>query len=321
MTLQEANAIAVVDLERAEVTEVRPLGWKDHGLPGNGLDPSDRDGAVDIRTVEGLRGLYLPDAIDAFTSRGRTYLVTANEGDAREWGDYEEGARVKDLGEDGVPPVCADSPLAGLTGDADLGRLNVTLEDGLRAEGACYEHLYAFGTRSFSIWDAASGDLVFDSGDELEQVIAQVLPEAFNSNHSETNLEGRSDDKGPEPESVTIGEVRGRTYAFVGAERVGGVFAYDVTVPGRAHLVTYVNNRDTSISVEDDGEALLSAAGDLGPEGLAFIAAKDSPTRTPVLTVASEVSGTTTLLELDRIKGHGKRGWHDRGRGHGKNKD
>ncbi len=66
------------------------------------------------------------------------------------------------------------------------------------------------------------GELVFDSGDELERVTAEALGDAFNTNHSETNLEGRSDDKGPEPEALAIGTVAGRTYAFVGLERASG---------------------------------------------------------------------------------------------------
>lgn len=302
VSLQEANAIAVVDLPSATVTRLLPLGWKDHGADGARLDPSDRDGRIDIRTVEGLRGLYMPDTVEAFTSRGTTYLVTANEGDAREWGDYVEGARVGALGRNGLPPVCADSPLAGLTGNADLGRLNVTLEDGLRADGSCYENLYSFGARSFAIW-TTDGELVFDSGDQLEQITAQAVPAAFNSTHSATNLEGRSDDKGPEPEGLTIGEVRGRTYAFVGFERVGGVVVYDVTVPSRASFVTYVNNRDFSVSVEDDGVASLGAAGDLGPEGLTFVPQHRSPSGSPLLVVGSEVSGTTTLFEVTSLTG------------------
>lgn len=298
VTLQEANAIAVVDLRRARVVQLLPLGSRDYGVAG--LDPSDRDGGVAIRQVPGLRGLYQPDTIASFTSRGRTYLVTANEGDVREWGDYVESARVKDLGDDGLAPVCADSPLAALTGDADLGRLNVSTASGLRADGSCYETLYAFGSRSFSVW-TTDGDLVFDSGDGLEQITAAASPAFFNSNHTESNLEGRSDDKGPEPEGLAVGQVGGRTYVFVGLERVGGVVTYDVTDPSRARAVSYVNNRDFAVSVEDGGE--LAAAGDLGPEGLLFLPGEASPTRRPAVVVANEVSGTTTIYAVERGRG------------------
>ncbi|KNC20186.1 5'-nucleotidase [Arthrobacter sp. RIT-PI-e] len=298
VTLQENNAIAMVDLATAEVTDVWSLGYKDHGVPGNGISPSDRartaDPSANIRTFPGLRGIYQPDSIDSYTAGGRTYLVTANEGDAREWGDYVEGVRVKNLGSGGVAPLCADSPLAGLTGDADLGRLNVSTASGL-TEAGCYGELYAFGARSFSIW-TPDGTQVFDSGDDFEQITAAANPGYFNSNHSESNLEGRSDDKGPEPEGVVIGEVDGRTYAFIGFERVGGIAVYDITDPADSTFVTYVNNRNLAQSGNDGGNA--AAAGDLGPEGLTFIPAEDSPTGEPLLAVGNEVSGTTTLFAI-----------------------
>ncbi|HWS58138.1 MAG TPA: hypothetical protein VN257_06320 [Actinotalea sp.] len=138
----------------------------------------------------------------------------------------------------------------------------------------------------------------------FEQITAAALPEAFNSNHSETNLEGRSDDKGPEPEGLAIGQVRGRSYAFVGFERVGGVAVVDITVPTEATFVTYVNNRNLAVSVEDGGA--LADAGDLGPEGLTFLPAGASPTRQPMLAVANEVSGTTTLFGLEFLVGSGR---------------
>lgn len=295
--LQEANAVAVVDLVSASVTDIWPLGAKDHGLEGFGLDPSDRDPrnapTTDIRTFPGLKGLYMPDGINSYTAGGQTYLVTANEGDAREWGNYVEGARVKNLAEQDL--ICETSPLVDLTGDADLGRLNVSTASGLTAEG-CYNELYAFGARSFSIW-STDGQQVFDSGEAFEQITSAAIPSFFNSNHSESNLEGRSDDKGPEPENLAIGKIDGRTYAFIGFERVGGIAVFDITEPAASKFVTYLNNRNFAFSLEDDGN--LEGAGDLGPEGLAFIAAKDSPNGKPMIAVGNEVSGTTTLFEVE----------------------
>ena len=295
--LQEANAIATVDLASATVTDIFSLGFKDHSLEGNGLDASDKDDVIDIRTFEGIKGIYMPDGLNSYSAGGTTYLVTANEGDAREWGDYAEPSRVKDLAEDGYGPVCEN--LAALTGDADLGRLNVTIESGFNEAEGCYDELYSFGGRSFSIW-TTDGEQVFDSGDAFEQITAAAVPEFFNSNHSESNLEGRSDDKGPEPENLTIGEVDGRTYAFIGFERVGGVAVFDITDPAASSFVTYINNRDFSVSVEDadDPTAVLSQAGDLGAEGLAFIPAAESTTGEPLLAVANEVSGTVTLFAI-----------------------
>ena len=293
--LQEANAIAEVDLATATVTTIRPLGFKDHSLAGNGLDASDKDGEINIRSFPGLKGAYLPDGINSYTAGGKTYLVTANEGDAREWGDYSEGARVKDLGRDGIAPICEDSPAAALNDSKDLGRLNISLESGLNEAGTCYEELIAFGSRSFSIW-STDGKQVFDSGDDFEKITSAANPEFFNSNHSESNFEGRSDDKGPEPENLAIGTIGERNYAFIGLERVGGVMVYDITNPTASKFITYLNNRDFAQSVEDGGD--LGKAGDLGPEGLAFIPAADSPNGSPMLAIGNEVSGTTTLFEI-----------------------
>lgn len=303
VALQEANAFAVVDVESATVTDILPLGFKDHGVEGYGIDASDRDpqGAPtrNIETYPGLHGIYMPDGLASYEAAGETYLVSANEGDAREWGDYAEPVRVSGLGQNGLAPVCADSPLAGsLTADK-LGRLTVTRELGIEPGTDCYSELYSFGARSFSIW-STDGERVFDSGDAFEQITAAAAPGFFNSNHSESNLEGRSDDKGPEPESVVIGELSGRTYAFIGFERVGGIAVFDISEPAASTFVTYLNNRDFSVSVEDadDPAAVLSSAGDLGPEGLAFIPAESSPTGEPLLAVGNEVSGTTTVFAI-----------------------
>ncbi|WP_228372735.1 choice-of-anchor I family protein [Demequina maris] len=286
VTLQENNAIAVVDLHTARVTDILPLGAKDFSIEGNGIDASNKDDAITIQTWP-IYGLYMPDSIASYSVDGETYLVTANEGDAREWGDYEEPVGYDDL------VLCDDNPAIGLGSSKKLGKLDFTPESGLSADGSCYEALYAFGARSFSIW-TTDGTQVFDSGDDFEQVTALAEADHFNASNTNNEFDNRSDNKGPEPEGVTIGAIDGRTYAFVGLERVGGVMVYDVTEPTASTFVTYVNNRDFGIDPEED----LASAGDLGPEGLAFIAAEDSPSGTPLLAVANEVSGTTTLFEI-----------------------
>lgn len=298
--LQEANAVAVIDLDNAEVTDIWPLTPIDHSQPGNGLDVSDRDGAINIDNWP-ILGLQMPDGIYAYDAGGQTYLVTINEGDAREWGDYVEPSRIAGLGQGGLAPICETNPAFGLTAPEQLGRLNVTTASGLSDDGSCYEQLYSFGSRSISIW-TTTGELVYDSGDGIEQVIAEALPEYFNSNHSESNFEGRSDDKGPEPENAVIGTVGERTYVFVGLERVGGVIVFDITDPADTQYVTYINRRDFGVSGEDDIEgaqdpaAVLESAGDLGPEGLFFVPASESPTGEPIVIVGSEVSGTVTFF-------------------------
>ncbi|PJJ72289.1 LPXTG-motif cell wall-anchored protein [Diaminobutyricimonas aerilata] len=296
VTLQEANAIAEIDLDAAELLEVRPLGFKDWSA--DVFDGSDEDGPLDEKgDPTGLinlaswpvLGIYSPDAIASYSAGGSTYLVTANEGDAREWGEnapneYLEEERVEDL------TLCSNLDPA-LQTDAAIGRLNVSIANGYDADQDCYSELYTLGGRSFSIW-SADGTQVFDSGSDFERITAELLPEFFNSDHAETEFDSRSDSKGPEPEGITLGEVGGRTYAFIGLERIGGVMVYDITSPTEASFVTYVNNRDFEADLESP------EAGDLGPEGLTFITAADSPTGAPMLAVGNEVSGTTTLYSI-----------------------
>ncbi|MEO3811755.1 choice-of-anchor I family protein [Sphaerisporangium sp. B11E5] len=285
VTLQENNAVAVVDLDRATVRRIVPLGLKDHAKVG--LDASDKDGKIDVRPHAGVKGMYMPDGIAHFRSRGQTYLVTANEGDSRSSDCYTDEARVKSL----TLSTTAFPDAADLKKDTELGRLTVAADSPKDAGGA-YTELHVFGGRSISI-RSTSGALVWDSGDGLEKLIAAELPEQFNADNEENgSFDSRSDNKGPEPEGVTVGEVRGRTYAFVGLERVSGVAAYDVSDPRRPVLAGYLGTRDFAGSVED------GTAGDVGPEGVFFVPAGDSPTHRPLLIVGNEVSGTTAIYEV-----------------------
>jgi len=299
VVLQEANALAVLDLSDISapvVTDIVPLGFKDHMIIGNELDASDRDpqGDPQIRIRNWpVFGMYQPDAIAAYQFNGRTYYVTANEGDDRD--DFipgEEGARVKDLVLDPV----AFPNAAELQADSALGRLTVTTFDGDIDGDGQFEKLYALGARSFSIW-AEDGTQMFDSGSDFERITAQRFPDNFNASNSSNDPETRSDNKGPEPEGVALGELAGRTFAFIGLERIGGIMVYDVTNPQSARFVQYVNPRDFS----KDPESELALVGDLGPEGLVFIPAEDSPNGSPLLVVGNEVSGTTTVYQVDLI--------------------
>ncbi len=293
VSLQENNAMAVIDVTTANVDAIFALGFKDHGAMGNGLDPSDRDDQIDIRTFAGLFGMYQPDGIATFSSGGTTYVVTANEGDARDFDDVlEEEERVKDLTLD--PTAFPNA--AALQEDEALGRLDVTTTLGDADGDGDYDALYSFGGRSFAIFDAATGALIFDSGDTIERTIAELLPADFNSGNDENDdLEGRSDNKGPEPKGVAVGVVSGTTYAFVTLERVGGIMAFDLTDPTAPTFAAYVNSRDFSV---DFDESNFADAGDLGPGAIAFVPAADSPTGSAMLIVAHEVSGTVAGYAL-----------------------
>jgi Ca2+-binding RTX toxin-like protein len=287
------EGLAMIDGETFAVLNDNDFG--ETGIPiglglvnvQNALDASDEDGNINIRNWP-VQGMYQPDAIATFAVNGETYIVTANEGDARDYDGFSEEVRVADLTLDPDAFPNADE----LQAEAALGRLTVTNTLGDPDGDGDFDQLFSFGARSFSIWDSA-GNLVFDSGDDFERITAELLPDEFNSDNDENDsLDSRSDAKGPEPEGVVTGVVDGRTYAFIGLERIGGIMVYDVTNPVSPSFVQYINTRDF------EGNAEAGTAGDLGPEGLVFIAAEDSPTGRPLLAVANEVSGSTTLYDF-----------------------
>lgn len=298
VSLQENNALAVVELDSATVTDILPLGFKDHSLEANALDPSNRDSGIEINTWP-VSGMYMPDAIDSYQFGNRTYIVSANEGDARDYDCYSEEVRIEDLTLDAT----AFPDAAELQEEQSLGRLSTTLSfdtvdfeldgDELIPVTEPATTLYSYGARSFSIWDE-NGNLVFDSGDDFERITADLIPAQFNSNNDDNDsFDARSDDKGPEPEGIEIATVYSKTYAFIGLERVGGIMVYDITTPHHPRFVQYVNNRDFGADAESP------AAGDLAPEGLTFIAPVDSPNGEALLAVGNEVSGTTTIFQID----------------------
>lgn len=210
VALQEANALAVVDIKTATVTDILPLGTKDHMLPGNRFDASNRDGMINI-TNWPTRGMYMPDAIASYSFRGRTYIVTANEGDSRDYDGFSEEVRVKDLELD--PIVFPNA--AELQKDENLGRLKTTIANGDIDGDGKFEEIYSYGARSFSIWNS-KGELAYDSGADLENITAATIPADFNSNNDENgSFDSRSDDKGPEPEGVALGKIGNRTIAFI----------------------------------------------------------------------------------------------------------
>ena len=370
VSLQENNALAKVDIATATVTDILPLGYKDHGTAGNGLDVSDSDDAINIDTWPGVLGMYQPDSIAAYEVDGETLLVTANEGDSRAWGEddqaywdgdaskgFVEEFRVKHLvhvsgfdrrAGDDLPPQLRELAAGALLNpttfaycgataadpgdcraDENLGRLTVAWTDGYRKDAngdpvlfdasgnqnlagnrLMYDNLYAYGARSFSIRDS-EGQLVWDSGDQLEQYFAsdacmlganRTIPcsDYFNATHDEGDtFDNRSDNKGPEPEGVTVGQLGNKTFAFIGLERIGGVMAWDITDPTAPVLVDYLNTREDWTTA--DPSTVLATAGDLGPEGLVFIAPEDSPNGEALLVIGNEVSGTTAVYQINQI--------------------
>jgi len=288
VTLQENNALAVVDLATATVTEVHALGFKAWNNVAK-LDPSDEDEAAALVNAP-VRGMYQPDGVAWFSLDGSDYLLTANEGDVRDWDGYSEEVRIKNLDLD--PQLFPDA--ADLQEDAAIGRLKVTSSLGDPDDDGDHDALYTFGGRSFSVWSAADATLVHDSGDAIEQLLASdpAYADNFNADSAENDFDSRSDDKGPEPEGLTLGVAYGRTLGFIGLERMGGVLMVDLGDPAAPEILAYANPRDFA------GDPADGSADDLGPEGLTFVPAATSPNGKPLVIVANEVSGTVSIYQL-----------------------
>lgn len=306
VSLQENNGIAVVDLEDLSV-EIVGLGVK--SWSGLNIDIQE-DGSVSFGQYEGLYGVYQPDTIANYTWKDATFVVTANEGDAREYffdADDEDACLIAGglefdeddgclayLDEVKVEDLTAEanSELATLQANGEADDLRVTIGMGDADGDGEYDAAYAYGARSFTIWDQ-NGLVVFDSGDDFERITASVHGELFNNGDDENEGDSRSENKGPEPEALTVGQVGERTYAFIGLERMGGIFVYDITNPYDAFFVEYINNRDVT-----EGLEVGDAIGDLAPESLLFVAADESPTGAPALIVGNEVSGTVAVYSI-----------------------
>jgi len=295
ITLQENNAIAVLDLATKQITALRPLGYSDLRQAGHGIDASDRTTEPLIANWP-IKGMRQPDAIASFEVNGTGYLLTANEGDSRDYSGFSEVVRLGTTST--TSPYVLDAtafPNANLLkNEAVLGRLNVTNRLGDTDGDGDFDEIYVFGGRSFSIYNAATGAEVHDSGNLLERMTAAdatygAIFNASNSYGEAPTRKNRSDDKGPEPEGVTTGRIGQNLYAFVSMERVGGVMVFNINNPAAPVLETYVNNRNLTGT---------TTTGDLGPEGIVFISAADSPTGQPLLLLANEVSSTIAVYSI-----------------------
>ena len=201
VTLQEANAVGVLNLATNSFDKVIGLGVKDFNATGNQIDPRDNS-SVSFQSVA-AKGLYMPDGVGVFETGGATYMVLANEGDFREDNGDRSNASVFGAG-------------------GDLAGLRVSNTDSSTTE------LYAAGARSFSIRDE-NGVLVYDSGDILDK----------EANERGAYDDSRSRDKGVEPEGIEVMTIGDRTFALVGLERTlkAAVGIFDITDPAHSTFV------------------------------------------------------------------------------------
>jgi DNA-binding beta-propeller fold protein YncE len=332
VALQENNALAVIDVNQAQVLAIKGLGLKSwDNNSGNQLDPSDKDGVVgNFSSFEQLAGLYMPDTISSYQVEGETYIVTANEGDSREYiyestqqicidaghewdgDDYTGTAQYNSALEDCISftdegrgkdlEVSVNHPLYNDLADKEvLGRIKVIMDQFELNES---DTVLAFGGRSFSIWNDQA-QLVFDSGDDIAKRVygqdAQSLNATSDNNDLTETADNRSDDKGTEPEALEVATINGEVYAFVGLERQGGIMVYNITNPNAVLFQSYLNNRDFNHGVcteLDEGDCdngiYNSDAGDLAPESIEYFNRENQH----FIAVGNEVSGSTTIYKI-----------------------
>ncbi|GHC62629.1 choice-of-anchor I family protein [Ulvibacter litoralis] len=292
VSLQENNAYATVDLTSLTITEIKSFGLKDHSLPQNSLDTSDETDFI-FNASWPIKGVYMPDAIAHYSVGGVSYLVTANEGDARDYNGYAEERNLGDADYVLDPAVFSEIDILSLGNN--LGAINITAASGDADGDGLYEEIHVFGGRSFSIFEAVSGALVYDSGNDFEVITAAdaEFGGIFNASNSNNNPKNRSDNKGPEPEGVMVQQIGDQSYAFILLERVGGMMIYNVTDPANPVFLQYVNSRD-AIPGGSEG-------GDLGPEGVAYVSVDESPTGKAMVILSNEVSATLSIYTLDNV--------------------
>jgi len=269
VSLQENNGIAKVNLTTKTIVAIYPLGYKDYNLPQNSLDASDKDLVTELKNWP-VKGMYQPDAIAYINIGGADYIISANEGDARDYDGYSEEERLKDLTlDETIFPVDLD-----VLNTVNLGRLKTTSAFGDTDGDGDLDEIYSYGARSFSIW-SGNGTQVYDSGNDIATQTLALTPDRFNDGDK------RSDDKGAEPESVSVLNMDNQRYVlFVGLERTDQIMVYDITNPVSPTFLT-----------------ILSHDGDEAPEGLLTVPASKSPNGKDLLIVSNEDSGTVSFYE------------------------
>ena len=292
VTLQENNALVTIDLATSAITSLTALGYSSYSAgSGNAMDASDQSGAILITGNLPIKGAYMPDAMTFKTINGQGLLFTANEGDSREIASVIDANRISSTTFNSLDATAFPDQSI-LRNNKFLGRLSALKYSGDTDGDGDYDELHVMGGRSFSIWNPLTGALVYDSKDLIEQITANhpTFGAIFNASNTTGTpaLKNRSDDKGPEPEGITVATINGSTYAFVALERIGGAMMFNVDVPTSPVFVGYANNRSTTVSGPD-----------LGAEGIIFISAADSPNNKALLILANEVSSTLSIYQIN----------------------
>jgi hypothetical protein len=311
VSLQENNAMATVEFSPPRIEFILGLGTKDFNTDTSKLDASDQD-MDDVLVKRPVKGFRQPGGLLAYRSANEILLLSANTGAPRMLPGFNETTRAASLTLDTTVFPPADM----LQDNAKLGRLLVSASEGnapattTPAPGVPqdpdFESILTYGGRSFSI-HVSSGFPVFDSGDDFERITLQQLTTNFNS-AADANGSGdtRSDDQGPAPKALALGQIEGATFAFIGLSEVGGVMVYALDITLRSgRFLEYKKDRDFNVvavsNPDGNGDGAPDtnpAVGDLGPTQMVFVPVSAAPTADSLLLVANAVSGTTTIYAV-----------------------
>jgi hypothetical protein len=298
VALQEANAIATFDIPSRTFTDIRGLGFIDHSVVPVALNNSDEYRTV-TRTHENIFGIRMPDGIAAIEINGVQYVLTANEGDAREFPEGDNGNPNHNYSRVGASNRnwehhsrnWSEERIAYL--EENMPGMEFIQNDFHYVLNERPYDMFILGGRSFSIFRASDMELVFDSGSEFEEITMRMFPTIFNADRGSNA--GRNHRKGAEPEDVQVLTIGDRHFAFIGLERMGGVMMYDITQPANAFFVDYLNIR----CIETGGEESKANGSHLGAEVMTLVSAENSPIGVPLVLIANETSGTVTIAKIN----------------------
>lgn len=306
--LQEANAIATLDLTTNEFVDIRSLGFIDYSDETNAIDVV-LDKTYSPTTYQYTYGVPMPHSIELIEIEGTTYLLTANEGASR---TYCYNTSTKFISNLTTATLTSNEPKVDANGDpvydangeevyptaASVQVLNNTytagLEEGVEEDGSDTPH-YIFGTRSFSIYEADSMSLLYDSANSLEAKTNELLPSNFNCTNNMMGKEKGATARGVEPKAVITSAINGRYFAFIALEAIGGVMVYEITDPSTPEYINYINTRDFSTSIK----------GDVSPGCIALADANSSKNELPTFFVGYDVTatlGSYTITATDEMQ-------------------
>lgn len=293
VTIQEANGLGVLDIDSKSWIEVRRAF--ESKLSNTPIDTSDRDSGKGPRSYANVVGASQPDAIAGFKIGSGHYLLTANEGDAREYTCLNDDLRGSSLKVDSRRFPDWKS----LSGNAELGRAKVNPNAGDRDGDGDIDTIHLRGARSMTIY--RNGVPIWDSGKLLEEIQIGAFGVAnINGSHALTadkstvnyTAQDRSDDKGSEPEGVAVGRVGSSRVAILGLERMSALVIFDVTTPSNPSFVKWIQMLPTTATPASQATAW-------SPEGVIFIPADISPNGKALFITSYELSGSLTIHQIE----------------------